>query len=206
MLSRRLLSAAAGPRPAAPFTVFQSTGMLMARPVPLQYTQEEDSPAQVAREGYVSVVVIPRDETTNTFNKEKKISVKLRSRQIGQLIAWKSYKTPFTVSGVYGSCPSAVNSQMTIELKPGTEDQTIQLSVVPKGTTDSETVSIPISVGDLKTFQILLESVVPTLYGWIEPNTLPKQRSSNYASGEKFAEKPKSPDDFFKQFSAGGGH
>ena len=204
MLSRRFLLSAAGPRPAAPFTVFQSTGMLMARPVPLQYTQEEGSPAQVAREGYVSVVVIPRDESTNTFNKEKKISVKLRSRQIGQLIAWKSYKSPFTLSGVYGSCPSAVNSQMTIELKPASEDQTFQLSVVPKGTTDGETVSIPISLGDIRTFQILLESVVPTLYGWIEPNTLPKQRSSNY--GDKFvAEKPKSPDEFFKQFSAAGG-
>lgn len=177
----------------------------MARPVPLQYIQEEgsSSPAQVAREGYVSVVVIPRDESTNTFNKEKKISVKLRSRQIGQLIAWKSYKSPFTVTGVYGSCPSAVNSQMTIELKPGSEDQTIQLSVVPKGTTDGETVSIPISIGDLKTFQILLESVVPTLYGWIEPNTLPKQRMSNY--GDKFPENPKSPDEFFKQFSSASG-
>ena len=222
MLSRRLFSTAAARRPAAPFTLFQSTGMLMARPVPLQYIDGEvadgDSaataaPQVVAREGYVSVVVIPRDESTNTFNKEKKISLKLRSKQIGQLIAWKAYKSPFTVNGVYGSSPSASNTQLTIELKPssaatpttGTEEQTIQLSVVPKGgnTTEIETVSIPISIGDMKTFQILLESVVPTLYGWVEPTTSPKQRSSpNYSSEGKFAEKPKSPEDFFKQFSA----
>ena len=181
----------------------------MARPVPLQYIEEEavegGAPVtQVTREGYVSVVVIPRDESTNTFNKEKKISLKLRSKQIGQLIAWKAYKSPFTVNGVYGSSSAAPNTQLTIELKPTgySEDQTIQLSVVPKGTTtDVETVSIPISMGDLKTFQILLESVVPTLYGWVEPSTSPKQRGGiNY--GEKISEKPKSPEDFFKQFSA----
>jgi len=204
MLTRRLMSTAAGAtrRAAAPFTVFQSTGMLMARPVPLQYIAVEESgegAPQVAREGYVSVVVIPRDESSNTFNKEKKISLKLRSKQIGQLIAWKGYKTPFTVNGVYGSSPSVSNTQLTIELKP-TEDQTIQLSVVPKATTgDLEIVSIPISLGELKTLQILLESVVPTLYGWVEPTTSPKQRASNY--GDTFTEKPKSPEDFFKQFS-----
>ena len=188
----------------------------MARPVPLQYIEEESlaattptAPTQVvAREGYVSVVVIPRDETSNTFNKEKKISMKLRSKQIGQLIAWKSYKSPFTVNGVYGSSPNAANTPLTIELKP-TEDQTFQLSVVPKATTgtttETESVTMPISLGDLKTFQILLESVVPTLYGWVEPNVAPKQQRSNYASGDSdrpsFSEKPKSPDDFFKQFA-----
>ena len=214
MLSRRLLSSAAGRRPAAPFTLFQSTGMLMARPVPLQYIEEEASSvdgfaspaaAQVAREGYVSVVVIPRDETSNTFNKEKKISLKLRSKQIGQLIAWKAYKSPFTINGVYGSSPAASNTQLTIEMKPSTngEEQTILLSVVPKSTTtEVETVSIPISLGDLKTFQILLESVVPTLYGWVEPTSSPKLRASSNYAGDKFTEKPKTPEDFFKQFSA----
>jgi len=220
--ARFVSSTATGKITAAPFTIFQSTGMLMARPVPLQYSQLEDGETVVAKEGYISVTVIPRerpladtDENTTLFNKDKKISVKLRSKQIGQIIAWKGYKSPFNVNGVYGSFGSGTGGssgfgQVNMEFRPvqsSDEGGVVELTIVPKAGQDGSVVvtgspvTIPISVGELKSFQILLESVIPQLYGWVGPVTAPR-RSGTAGSCPQSA--PKSPEDFFKQFSAAG--
>jgi hypothetical protein len=178
--------------------------MLMARPVPLQYTEDEaGNGGIVAREGYVNLTLIPRrsvaDEDTTSggsFDKEGKISVKLRSKQIGQIISWKGFKNSFIVNGVYGSVGgSGGYGQMTMEFRPlpgpSNEESMIELCLVPKF--DASTVAVPISVGELRSFQILLESVIPSLYGWGSPATKPVKS----LSGEG---RTKSPEEFFKQF------
>ena len=193
----------------APFTVFQSTGMIMARPVPVQLSPE--NPSQIAREGYVSLVVIPRVPETGSgqFEKDKRISVKLRAKQIGQLIAWRGLiptngsnartnpSTSLTLTAYAGSVP------VSLDIKPsGVEDATatepmLQLTLSPKSG-DVSPVSVPISVGEMKAFQVLLESCLPNLYGWTWKSTAPKPPTSTTMTTSK------SPEDFFKQFTASG--
>ena len=183
----------------APFTVFQSTGMLMARPVPLQFTETDQT---IAREGYVSLTVIPRtlDESSEktSFDKEKKLSVKLRAKQIGQLLSWKingSKLAPLTVNTyMSGSVPA------TMELKflgnnGNSEDPEVQLTITPKSG-DHGPVSMPISVGEIKSFQVLLESCLPELYGWTSRTTAPKLGGT----WSRQSSETKSPEDFFNQF------
>ena len=175
---------------AAPFTVFQATGMLMARPMPLQYSESEEGGPVIAREGYVSMVVIPRvSGDVSTFEKDKKVSVKLRSKQIGQIIAWKALRTPLVVNAYSKSVP------VTLELRPTADSSEIELSLTPKEG-EVEPVSLTLSSGEVKSFQILLEAALPHLYGWVGPNTMPRQAAASAGS--------KSPEDFFKQFAKGG--
>ena len=210
MFARRViqLQAAVASKPSviAAFTVFQSTGMVMARPVPVQLSTETES--QIAREGYVSLTVIPRSSTG--FEKEKRISVKLRAKQIGQLIAWRGLvpsplngganqrsnpSTSLNITAYSGSTP------VSFDLKPITgEDQEpmLQLTLTPKSG-ETLPVTVPISVGEMKAFQVLLEACLPNLYGWTWKSTAPV-KSSSYTGGTP----AKSPEDFFKQFSASG--
>ena len=199
------LSKAFTPTAIAPFTVFQSTGMLMARPVPLQFNPSEDNPT-IAREGYVNLTVIPRhsdeasgEESKGSFDKEKKLNVKLRSKQIGQLISWRlgnGKPSPLVINAfMTGSVPT------TIELKfvnntLGEDVPEIQMTITPKSG-DASPVTIPISLGEVKSLQILLESCLPDLYGWTGKMTSPRQ-TSTWSGASTNAEK--SPEDFFNQF------
>ena len=179
-----------GTKPAvAPFTVFQSTGMLMARPVPVQVSQED--PTAIAREGYVSLVLIPRSADA-TFEKDKKLSVKLRARQIGQIISWKNGK-PLSVNAyASGSVP------ITVEIRPLTEpsDEPMMELTLKKTQPEPESVSVPISVGEVRAFQVLLESALPSLYGWTVRSVAPTRTGNSTAQSVQ-----KSPEEFFKQFS-----
>lgn len=179
----------------APFSVFHSTGMLMARPMPLQEGIESEAGTSIAREGYVSVTVIPRlapvGEESGIFEKDKKISVKLRTKQIGQIIAWKLGKIPLSLTAYSKSDP------IQMELTPKGESL-VELALTPKASHESGEPVLPVSItmdiGEIKSFQILLEAALPHLYGWVGPNTSPKKYSSATSS--------KSPEDFFKQFTA----
>ena len=183
--------------------------MLMARPVPLQFTAGADAPT-VAREGYVSLTVIPRTPTaedddksvSKSFDKENKISVKLRAKQIGQLIAWK----PSAVGGRNGaSTPSLVintfltgSVPVTIDMRPAVgEEGMIQVTVTPKGADQPAPVSLPVSIGEIRAFQVLLEACLPDLYGWVGKETAPRVSGTWSRSTE---ESTKSPEDFFNQF------
>ena len=96
-VSRSILDQVKRSGAAAPFTVFQANGMLMARPVPVQYIDDGGAPV-IAKEGYINLTIMPRlsDSLSSTFDKEKKLSIKLRTRQIGQLIAYK-INNPFSL-------------------------------------------------------------------------------------------------------------
>lgn len=191
---------------AAPFTVFQSTGMLMARPVPLQFTTGDEP--TIAREGYVSLTVIPRilnaestaEEPKSTFDKEKKLSVKLRAKQIGQLISWRlnnGSKAPLLVNAyMTGSIPTTLEFKHITSASDPAEPQ-IQLTITPKSG-DAAPVSLPISLGEVKSLQVLLEACLPDLYGWVGKVTQPRQ--SGTWSTAAAAGKEKSPEDFFNQF------
>lgn len=182
----------------------------MARPVPVQASAED--PTAIAREGYVSVVLIPRiqpssAEAAATFDKERKVSVKLRARQIGQLIAWKQ---PFLNGTKSNGSTLAVNAYatgsvpVTIELKPladQAEEPMVQLTLSPK-TPDAQSVSMAISLGELKALQVLLEAALPSLYGWTTRSLSSSQSST---STTRQSTGSKSPEDFFKQFAASAG-
>ena len=190
----------------APFTVFQSTGMLMARPVPVQPAADEST---IAREGYVALTVIPRVEG-GVFEKTKKVSIKLRSRQIGQMIAWRinggKVLTPLSFTAYAGSVP------VTVELKSAApsadEEPMTQLTLTPKpaAAASSETVpamspvSMLLPVGEVKALQVLMEAALPHLYGWT-PRLSTVKKSAYSSSGSS----AKSPEDFFKQFSGQSG-
>ena len=178
----------------APFTVFQSAGMLMARPVPV--TLSADQETQIAREGYVSLVAIPRTSESGSFEKEKKVAVKLRAKQIGQLIAWRGLlpstglarnNQTLTVTAYSGAVP------VSLDFKPPSNgEEMVEVSLTPK---EGERLVVPISVGEMKAFQVLLESALPALYGWTFKNLAQKTSSVGQ-------EKTKSPEEFFKQFSS----
>ena len=202
---------------AAAFTVFQPSGMLMAKPVALTLSElpatDNTSPpaTTIAREGYVSLLLLPRtviDETEKSasFDKEKRVSIKLRARQIGQIISWKN--NGILAFNAYNSAAATSSSsqQVAVEMKavnnppvvPRQEvpqEAMIQLSVSSPG---QQLFTMPIPVGEFKAFQILLEAALPFLYGWI-----PKQQSSSLYNNKSSSQKPsfsKSPEDFFKQF------
>jgi hypothetical protein len=172
----------------APFTVFQTTGMLMARPIPLQYTESPDaSPPTIAREGYIRLTMIPRD-SEGGFDKEKKISLNLKPKQIGQLIAWKSFKNPISINAWTG----------VVDMKPKGDEIEITVTSTPKGETaptETTPVTVSLELGEVKSLQILLESALPHLYGWVGVNTIPKK-----STWTKLTDSPKSPEDFFNQF------
>jgi hypothetical protein len=187
----------------APFTVFQSTGMVMARPVPVQLSPDNES--QIAREGYVALTAIPRSDSG--FEKEKRITVKLRAKQIGQLIAWRGL-VPNGVSNQRSGFSSSLNITayagsipVSVDVKPSTagddSEPMLQLTLTPKSGETLLPVSVPISVGEMKAFQVLLESCLPNLYGWTWKSTAPMKSLSSTITA-------KSPEDFFKQFSASG--
>jgi hypothetical protein len=181
----------------------------MARPVPVQAST--DDPTAIAREGYVSVIMIPRiqpssADTSATFDKERKVSLKLRARQIGQLIAWKM---PFLNGTKSNGSSLTVNAYatgsvpVTMELKPlpdQAEEPMVQVTMSPK-TQDAQSVTMAISVGELKALQVLLEAALPSLYGW----TSRSLTGSQYSSTITRQTASKSPEDFFKQFSASAG-
>ena len=191
----------------AAFTVFQPTGMLMAKPVALTLAEipatdnTSPPPTTIAREGYVSLLLLPRtaiDETEKSasFDKEKRVSIKLRARQIGQIISWKN--NGILAFNAYNSASAATgSSQVAVEMKAvnNPQEAMIQLSVSSPG---QQLFAMPIPVGEFKAFQILLEAALPHLYGWI-----PKQQSSSSYNNKSSSQKPsfsKSPEDFFKQF------
>lgn len=186
ILGKRFLST----KPAvAPFTVFQSSGMIMARPVPVQVSQED--PSAIAREGYVSLTLIPRSAEA-TFEKDKKLSVKLRARQIGQIISWKNGK-PLSVNAyASGSVP------ITVEIRPSMEpsEEPMMEVTLKKSQPEPASVSVPISVGEVRALQVLLESALPSLYGWTVRSMAPTRPGLNSAQSAQ-----KSPEEFFKQFS-----
>jgi hypothetical protein len=172
----------------------------MARPMPLQFTEGDQT---IAREGYVSLTVIPRtlnesSSEKSSFDKEKKLSVKLRAKQIGQLLTWKMVNgaklAPLTINAyMTGSVPA------TLELKylgTNPEEPEVQLTITPKAG-DMGAVSMPISFGEIKSFQVLLEACLPELYGWTSKNTAPKIAGT---WSKQSATETKSPEDFFNQF------
>jgi hypothetical protein len=207
---RNRLFASASTPVIAPFTVFQSTGMLMARPVPVQVSLED--PTLIAREGYVLFTVMPRasEGGESQFEKDKKVSVKLRAKQIGQLIGWRMgpVGTGNTFNLRNGGMSSlnvtayqSGSSPVTIELKPIPEEQEepmLKLTVTPK---EGSPVSMSIAVGEMKALQVLLESSLPSLYGWTGKTLMPKSFGT---SGASPAATTKSPEEFFKQFAATG--
>ena len=169
----------------------------MARPMPLQYTEaaDEASPA-ITREGYVSLSVIPRaaplDESTpGVFEKDKKISVKLRSRQIGQLVGWNG-RSNLSLTAYSKSVPVGMDWRTTA-------DGDISLSLKPSDE-NSQPITLTLSAGDVRSFQVLLEAALPHLYGWVGPSSLPRKSAYNTATSTT----SKSPEEFFKQFTAAG--
>jgi hypothetical protein len=157
----------------------------------------------IAREGYVALTLMPRAETG--FDKTKKISVKLRARQIGQFIAWringgKSIVPPLAMTCYAGAVPVA------FDLKPapaGDDDEPMmQLTLTPKpgadGAEPAAPVSVPIPVGEVKALQVLMEASLPNLYGWTS-KSLGHRKVIPGTTGTA-----KSPEDFFKQFSSSG--
>ena len=199
----------------APFTVFQPTGMMMAKPVPLTVATIDDS-TTIAREGYVAMTLLPRStdptKTQTSFDKDKRLTVKLRAKQIGEIISWKlappGSRTQALQALVFQAYSSA-GSQVNVELKPlpvnpQEDDQFIQLTVTNRKTpTETETtttstmmISIPIPAGEVKAFQVLLEAALPHLYGWVPK--LAGRVGPSYSSSSSSSSK--SPEDFFKQF------
>lgn len=185
----------------APFTVFQSAGMLMARPVPV--TLSSDQETQIAREGYVSLIAIPRTSESGSFEKDKKVAVKLRAKQIGQLIAWRGLlpstglarnNQALTLTAYSGSVPVSLDFKPPSNSSDQTAEPMVEISLTPK---EGERLIVPISVGEMKALQVLLESALPALYGWTFKNLTPK---STLNASEK--QQTKSPEEFFKQFSS----
>jgi len=202
---KRLFSVSSVRRPQiAPFAVFQPTGMLMAKPVPLTLSSEGESSA-IAREGYVALTLLPRSAEAESkgFDKEKRMTIKLRAKQMGQIIAWK-LNGNHRVSPLNFTAYAGLSSLVNVEIKPvtasaqGEDEPVVQLTVTPKQTPDSSNsasptpFSMPIPVGEMRAFQVLLEACLPTLFGWV-----PKNTTSGFGTAAKTT---KSPEEFFKQF------
>jgi hypothetical protein len=170
--------------------------MLMARPVPVTLSSENET--EIAREGYVSVIAIPRTESG--FDKERKISVKLRAKQIGQLLAWRGLLPTNGVVRNNGNAHLSVmaysgGSPVSLEFKPvaGETEPMVEVNIAPKAE-GVLPVTMAISVGEMKAFQVLLEAALPGLYGWTFKNFAPK-------TAQTASQTVKSPEEFFKQFS-----
>jgi hypothetical protein len=65
-----------------------------------------------------------------------------------------------------------------------------------KSQPEPASVSVPISVGEVRALQVLLESALPSLYGWTVRSMAPTRPGLNSAQSAQ-----KSPEEFFKQFS-----
>uniref|UniRef100_A0A0G4HE17 Uncharacterized protein n=1 Tax=Chromera velia CCMP2878 TaxID=1169474 RepID=A0A0G4HE17_9ALVE len=142
-----------------PFSIFGTKSMVMFRPLPSLFSSSEENVFMSRDQGRLMVSVMQREAPPKlTYDKKSKVTLALGGAEVGMILAADP-----TDSGMSVQIERA-ESMFSISKAKDSENG-IVFKMEKKGNAASA-VEVEAVVGDLVCLQSLLQSLLPTLYGW----------------------------------------
>jgi len=135
-----------------PFTIFSCSSMMMFIPYPAIF--ELISGKYVSeKEGFVNMVILKREESSKSFDKENKIKLSISANHIGTILS--------LADGASETLDFPHGFSMVVSI----QDKGTLFSLVDKNN-ESRNIDIPVARASFSSLKSMLQWTLPYLYGW----------------------------------------